>query len=71
MLVIDDGSYEGKILAGRPDAGYADILGCLAPYGILDLVGVQSPEAGGVAQLCLALVDVEVDRFAGGALKDE
>ncbi len=71
MLVVDDGGNEGQVLAGRPNAGNADIFCRLVPDGILGLVGVQSPVVGGVAQFGLALVDVEVDRFAGGTLKDE
>ena len=62
-LVVHDGGDERHLLAGLTDAGNLGALAVAGDEGVLRLEGVLAPDIGGVFQLCLAVLDVNIDRL--------
>ncbi len=71
-LVVHDGGVSDLLLAARGDAGHADVgVAQLVLDELLRLVAVLAPEMGGVPDLGLAVLQVEVDRLVRTAGDDD
>ena len=71
VLVVHDGGEKDPVLAGRADAGHRGLGGGLRLDGLLRLLGVEAPQGRRVADLDLAVMDVEVDGLRGPAADDQ